>query len=172
MNRLYAPWRTEYINQGETAGCFLCLPARMTPAAQQRALILQRGRDAFVIVNRYPYNNGHLMIVPNRHVGNIEELTAAEYSELFATLQQAVGILRRVLHPDGFNVGMNLGRVAGAGLAEHIHIHVVPRWNGDTNFMPVFGQTKVISEAFQKTYARLRPEFRNLKQVRAVSRRP
>jgi len=164
MKHLWAPWRTEYINAKQSGSCFLC-----TAAKQRRDevnLILYRGRKAFIILNRFPYNNGHLMIAPYRHVGALEKLTPAESHELWELLRRSVLALKAGVKPEGLNVGLNLGRVAGAGLETHIHIHVVPRWNGDTNFMPVAGQTKVISEALGQTYARLRPHLRRKKGQR------
>jgi len=153
MKHLFSPWRSAYISQKQPKGCFLCRSARQTDDAAN--LILYRGPKVFVIMNRYPYNNGHLMIAPYRHVADITRLQPAESRELFARLQLAVSILRKELKPDAFNIGMNLGRVAGAGLVGHVHLHIVPRWNGDTNFMPVSADTRVISEALAATWERL-----------------
>jgi len=122
-------------------------------------LLLHRGRHAFVVMNRFPYNNGHLMVAPNRHVATFEKLSAAEGAESFRLVRESLGILRRQLRPQGFNVGANVGRVAGAGVAGHVHVHIVPRWLGDVNFMPLLSETKVISEHLTETYARLRAQF-------------
>jgi len=158
MKHLFSPWRSAYINRKQPAGCFLC---RAKEQKKDRSnLLLFRGQQSFIIMNRFPYNNGHLMIAPYRHIGDITKLTADEVGEMFILLQQANGILKREMKPEGFNVGMNLGRVAGAGLAEHLHLHVVPRWNGDTNFMPTLADTKVISEALDTTWRRLGRWFR------------
>jgi ATP adenylyltransferase len=157
MKHLFSPWRSGYINLKQPNGCFLC---RAVEQRKDKAnLLLFRGERSFIIMNRFPYNNGHLMIAPYRHTGDITRLTADEAGEMFALLQQATGILRRELRPEGFNVGMNLGRVAGAGLAGHLHLHVVPRWNGDTNFMPTLADTKVISEGLDMTWHRLRKQL-------------
>jgi ATP adenylyltransferase len=154
---LFAPWRTAYIQDKRPKGCFLCKAIKGKDDDQ--TLLLYRGRKAIVILNRFPYNNAHLMIAPHRHSGDFEELTPTEGQELFSLLQRALKALGRIYEPDGFNIGMNLGRVAGAGLADHLHIHIVPRWNGDTNFMPVISDTKVISEALARTYERLKRAF-------------
>jgi ATP adenylyltransferase len=127
--------------------------------ADSENLILFRGRRSFAVMNRFPYNNGHLMIAPNRHVATIEKLTADEGRELFRLAQRSLLVLRRTLRPQGFNVGANLGRVAGAGVTGHVHVHVVPRWSGDVNFMPLLSETKVISEHLTETYCRLRAGF-------------
>lgn len=157
MKHLFSPWRSDYINLKPPAGCFLCRAAEQKK--DKANLLLFRGEQSFIIMNRFPYNNGHLMIAPYRHTGDITKLTADEAGEMFALLQQATGILKREMKPEAFNVGMNLGRVAGAGLADHLHVHIVPRWNGDTNFMPVLADTKVISEALDTTWRRLRRRF-------------
>jgi ATP adenylyltransferase len=158
LKQLWAPWRNEYIqNADKVKDCILCFKPRTKP--DEENLILWLGRYAFVMMNRYPYNSGHLMIAPRRHIAAVERLTRAESGELFALLQQAILILKQEYEPHGFNVGLNLGRVAGAGVEDHLHIHVVPRWNGDTNFMPVTGQAKVISEHLMAGYRRLRPHF-------------
>jgi ATP adenylyltransferase len=123
------------------------------------SLILHRGPRAFVVMNRFPYNNGHVMVAPNRHVATFEKLTAEEGAELFRLVQKSLAVLRRQLKPQGFNVGANVGRVAGAGVAGHVHIHIVPRWLGDVNFMPLLAETKVISEHLSETYDRLQKVF-------------
>ncbi len=135
------------------AGCIFCCAVAL--GDDGRALILYRGRRAFLILNAFPYASGHLMAVITRHVGTLEEATLDELSEIMTLVQTAVRALRSVYGPDGFNIGLNLGRAAGAGVPGHLHIHVVPRWDGDTNFMPVIGDTKVLPESLETTYARL-----------------
>jgi ATP adenylyltransferase len=143
-----------------TEGCIFC----DKPAAgdDEAAYILARGELAFVILNAYPYNPGHLMVAPFRHTGDLESLTAEEWADAAALLQRSVRAIREQAGPDGFNVGMNLGRVAGAGIPGHLHWHVVPRWNGDTNFMPVIGETRVLPELLADSYAKLRPLFQDV----------
>jgi len=158
---LWAPWRIEYIeNAGKYDGCILCdKPAESDDRAN---LILYRGDLSYVIMNRFPYNNGHLMIVPYRHTHEMHRLDDAERLELFALLEKSRAVLEQVMHPHGFNIGMNLGRVAGAGIDTHLHFHIVPRWSGDTNFMPILGKTKVISEALERTWEKLYKLFHSL----------
>jgi ATP adenylyltransferase len=135
-------------------GCFLCAKSRQQD--DEANLILARGTRGFVIMNLYPYNSGHLMIAPYAHVPSIEELDAPTLTELMVLAQRCLAALRTALHPDGFNLGFNLGKVAGAGLADHVHLHVVPRWNGDTNFMPVLADVKVMPDLLQNTYRQIR----------------
>ena len=158
MRHLFSPWRGTYIAQGAVKGCFLCRAARGKEDVEN--LVLFRGKRIFIVMNRFPYNNGHLLLAPCRHIARLESLSEAEGGELFALLQQSLRILKQELRPDGFNTGLNLGRVAGARVSGHVHVHVVPRWLGDTNFMPVAGETRVISEALAATYHRLRPRFK------------
>ena len=149
----------EYIESAhdEDVGCIFCeLPLRGDDAAN---FILVREQHAFAMLNAYPYNPGHLMVAPTRHVGELTELTAEEIADAGRLQQRAVQALRDEMNPQGFNVGMNLGRVAGAGVPGHLHWHVVPRWNGDTNFMPVTGHTRVLPESLDDTYRKLRPRF-------------
>ena len=138
-------------------GCFMCdaLAATDDPANH----VLHRGDAAFVILNAYPYNTGHLMVAPTRHVGELEEMSPEERVEIMDLTTRAVGVIRAAMSPHGFNIGINLGQVAGAGLPGHVHVHVVPRWGGDTNFMPVVGETKVLPEMLADTYAKLKPGF-------------
>jgi ATP adenylyltransferase len=160
VERLWSPWRMEYIRSAvaeEPDGCFFC--EALAGGDDEATLVLARGAQVFVILNAYPYNPGHLMVATNRHVGGLEELTSDELADAGALLQRSIRALRESSRPDGFNVGMNLGRVAGAGVPGHLHWHVVPRWNGDTNFMPVVGETKVLPELLSETYARLKPHF-------------
>ena len=141
----------------EPEGCLFCeLLAR---GDDESSFILARDGVAFALLNAYPYNPGHVMVAPTRHVGEIEQLEAAELLGTGRLAQRAVKALREQMHPDGFNLGANLGRVAGAGIPGHLHWHVVPRWNGDTNFMPVVGETRVLPESLEDTYRKLRPRF-------------
>lgn len=161
MQRIWSPWRMAYIQaakeQGEDGGCIFCdLPAE---GDDVRTMILARGELAFVIVNSFPYNPGHLMVAPLRHVGAFTSLEAAELADVDALVARSIRVLEQEMEPHGYNLGMNLGRVAGAGIPDHVHWHLVPRWNGDTNFMPVVGQTRVLPELLEETYARLRPRF-------------
>ena len=159
MERLWSPWRMEYIEAAhdDDVECIFCeLPNR---GEDQKNFILARETHAFAMLNAYPYNPGHLMIAPVRHVGELTELTEEELVDAGRLQQQAVQALRDAMNPQGFNVGMNLGRVAGAGVPGHLHWHVVPRWNGDTNFMPVTGHTRVLPESLDDTYKKLKPRF-------------
>ncbi|MFQ5654623.1 MAG: HIT domain-containing protein [Planctomycetota bacterium] len=160
MEALWAPWRMEFI-QGHEEGeeCIFCVKPRQQDRLRQN-LVLTRGPHAFVILNRYPYNNGHLMVIPNRHTAALESLEQAEILEIHSLLGHSIEALRSEYRADGFNVGMNLGRVAGAGITGHLHYHLVPRWTGDTNFMPVLGETKSLPEHLLKTYDRLAPHYR------------
>ncbi len=156
MERLWAPWRMAYIEPSEQekpAGCIFCaLPARNEDTA---SLIVHRGRACFVILNAFPYNNGHLMVVPYRHAARLPDLNPEENAEMLRLASLMTEALGDVSHPDGYNIGMNLGAAAGAGIADHLHLHVVPRWNGDTNFMPVVGDVKVMPESLPDVYAKL-----------------
>jgi ATP adenylyltransferase len=160
MKRLWAPWRMDFIREAPKTcgpgrrGCLICRLRRQR--CDEANLILERGRLGFVVMNRYPYNNGHLMIAPNRHVASLERLTGGEWQELLELSRRCLRALRLEMKPAGFNVGLNLGRAAGAGVAEHLHLHIVPRWIGDVNFMPVLAGTKVISEHLDESYRRLR----------------
>ena len=155
VDKIFAPWRSEYILSGDVPdGCIFCNYPKQDKDAQN--LIIHRGATCFVIMNRYPYSAGHLMVIPYRHLNDFTQLNDKEAAELMQTAQKAVAVLSKVMSPHGFNLGMNLGRVAGAGIDQHLHLHVVPRWNGDTNFMPVVGDTRVISEALESAYARIK----------------
>jgi len=161
LEHLWAPWRMAYIESGAetSAECIFCaFPAR-GPEHHREHLILAVSPSGFVIMNRFPYNNGHVMVVPRRHAGDPGDLPADEYAACGELVRRSTGILRSVVHAHGFNVGMNLGRIAGAGIEHHCHWHIVPRWNGDTNFMPVVGAVKVMSEHLVATYDRLAPAF-------------
>lgn len=156
LERMWAPWRMEMIRAPhcKDEGCFLC-----TKPAQDKDrenLVLERGETCYCLMNLYPYNNCHLMVVPYRHSGEIMDLTLQELAELMRLAQRWIAIIRKAARPEGFNVGMNLGRIAGAGMAEHLHLHIVPRWGGDTNFMSVFGGSRVINQALEETWEELR----------------
>jgi ATP adenylyltransferase len=146
----------------EAVKCIFCRYAGQAPAHDRGNLLLLRGAQCFVILNRFPYNSAHLMIVPYRHLHDVTRLSGEECGELMALLQRMVAALDAEYRPQGFNVGMNLGEVAGAGIADHLHMHVVPRWAGDTNFMPVVGQTKVLPEALEQTYDRLKARLEQM----------
>jgi len=157
MEHLWAPWRIEYIKKADEVGCIFCQkPAEESDASNY---ILYRGQKNFIIMNSYPYSPGHLMIAPYRHIANLDELTDEELCEHYELVRRSVAILRKVFKPDGFNIGMNLGRVAGAGIDKHIHSHIVPRWAGDTNFMPVIANTNVVNEALSESYKKLAGKF-------------
>ena len=161
MRVLWAPWRLEYIEkQSGTPGCIFCdLPKLTSPAARREALVLKSSERAAVLMNRFPYANAHLMIAPRVHTADYASLPATDAAAVHADLQLAVAALERAYSPGGFNVGLNLGRAAGAGIADHLHWHVVPRWQGDTNFMPMFAETRVISQHLCDAYDRLLPFF-------------
>ncbi len=153
LQRLWAPWRKVFLVQPKRRGCFLC---EAVSKRKDRTLhVVHRGKRVFCILNRYPYNVGHLMISPMRHTGDLTRLSADESAELMATASRMVDLLKRVLKSEGFNLGMNLGRAGGAGVPGHLHLHVVPRWGGDTNFMPVVGETKVMSLSLDALYGEL-----------------
>ncbi len=164
MQRLWAPWRSQYLKSFEepTAddekGCFLCAAAHHPEQDAQR-YVVYRGEGAFVILNLYPYNGGHIMVAPYEHVAALEHLNLDAYQSLCTLLRDAIAVLKEEFHPDGLNVGANLGRVAGAGLPDHVHFHIVPRWSGDTNFMPVLADTKVVSQSLEEIYHRLHQAF-------------
>ena len=150
MERLWSPWRSEYVTSSEDDdGCFLC--SHLASSNDEANGVLWRGEKTFVVLNKYPYNSGHVMIAPKRHVGELEEVDADELHELIDVTQRCVSIIGKTMNAHGFNTGMNLGRVAGAGVPGHLHMHAVPRWGGDTNFMPVVAET----------YAKLRPSFKD-----------
>jgi ATP adenylyltransferase len=150
----------DYVESATSSEPDQCLFCRAWQSEEDESNhVLARTGRAFAILNAFPYNPGHLMVAPVRHVGELEELTAEELADASALLQRSIRALKEASNPDGFNVGMNLGRVAGAGVPGHLHWHVVPRWNGDTNFMPVLGETKVLPEALAQTYSHLKPFF-------------
>jgi len=156
MDRLWRPWRLGYVSNIEKTRdeeCIFC--SKPSEEDELVALILHRGEAAYIIMNLYPYNTGHVMVAPYRHVGAMEELTPSELSEIMGLTTLAVRAIKQEMKPQGFNLGMNLGEAAGAGFADHLHMHIVPRWQGDTNFMPVVGRSKVMPETIEGTYRRL-----------------
>jgi len=156
LNILWSPWRMkyiEYVTIEKPKGCFICEAIRHD--VMEEKLVIYKGKNTIVLMNLFPYNTGHLLIAPVKHVPSLEELSTSELSSLIIVLKTSITALKEALNPDGFNVGINLGRVAGAGLEDHVHIHIVPRWNGDTNFMPIIANTKVIPEALKDTYRKL-----------------
>ena len=158
MERLWTPWRLAYVTEASTPapGCIFCAALA---ALDAEPLVVHRASRSFVILNKFPYNNGHLMVVPHRHVGRLAELEAPEVSELMQLTQLAERVLAAVYAPHGFNMGLNLGTSAGAGIADHLHMHIVPRWNGDTNFISVVGETRILPEELPATADRLRMAF-------------
>lgn len=166
MHNLWAPWRIHFIEdlRNKSDGCVFC--SLREPGDDRTRLILARRTHAYVVMNRYPYNSGHLLIVPTRHHGTLTDLTTDEHVELMQLTAQSVDILTRALNAEGANCGINLGRAGGAGIIDHVHMHVVPRWCGDTNFMPIISDTRSMPEYLEKTYDRLAGEFKNLKDAR------
>ena len=157
MKTLWAPWRMEYILSEKEDECIFCYGL-----SKNNDLTLLKGDDTMVMMNKFPYINGHLLVAPVRHISGLDELSKSEMAELLATVDRSVQILKQVMKPDGFNVGLNLGKVAGAGVEEHLHFHVVPRWFGDTNALTVFADIRVIPEHIKVTYDNLKPYFNNL----------
>jgi len=155
MQHLWSPWRKKYIeNHERKPGCVLCNEAKKADGPDN--LVVFRGQKAFVILNRYPYTNGHLMVVPNDHLASLDLLDASTRAEMMELVNTSILVIGSVYHPEGFNIGINLGSAAGAGIVDHIHIHVVPRWKGDTNFMSTLGKTRVLPEELGETHARLK----------------
>ncbi|MDD5347537.1 MAG: HIT domain-containing protein [Candidatus Omnitrophica bacterium] len=152
MDRLWAPWRIKYVQSKKTGGCLFCRASRASGA---RGRVVFRTAGSICMLNIFPYNNGHLMVAPLRHTGTLERLGDAETLDLFRAVKRAQKLLDGVLQPHGYNIGLNIGSAAGAGIPSHVHVHVVPRWRGDTNFMPVAGSTKVISQSLDELYRRL-----------------
>ena len=172
MRYIAAPWRGDYVrnvHKKTSAGCVLCRAESL--GDERRARILHRGKLAFVIMNAYPYQSGHVMIAPFRHTSSFERAPKALTDEMSDLLKLALAVLKKAYRPQGFNVGMNLGRSGGAGVTGHVHVHAVPRWQGDSNFMPVVGRTKVVLEDLDTTYRRLRPLFREAAPGRRIRAR-
>ncbi len=159
MRSLYAPWRMEYIGGPQPAGCLFCR-VRQAPAEADRSnLVVHRAADAIVLMNRFPYNSGHLMVAPRAHAGSLVDLDDGQTLALMGLVRRSLRVLEEVMSPEGFNVGVNLGHVAGAGIPDHVHVHIVPRWGGDTNFMPVLAEVKVVNEHLDRTWEKLAAAF-------------
>jgi len=163
MDRIWAPWRIEYILGPKPEECIFCIPE--TEEEDRERLILHRAKHNFVIMNRYPYNNGHLMVTPYRHVFGLTELEPEESHEMMDLIQRTSTIMWEVFTPDGLNIGLNIGEAAGAGIEEHLHFHLLPRWSGDHSFMAVFGETMVIPEHLRAAYDRLKPRFNAMEKT-------
>ncbi len=161
MKKIWAPWRMDYIKSEKNNLCIFC--DMLEQNDDKSMLILHRSEKCFVVMNKYPYTNGHLMVAPYRHTNVIESLTENEYSQMMASVQNCVKVLKTLMNPHGFNIGLNLGLVAGAGVEDHLHFHIVPRWNGDNNFMPVLSDCRVINEHLDQTYLQLREQFGRIK---------
>jgi len=154
MKHLWSPWRLEYLLAPRTDGCIFC--QAVEAGEDEENLVLLRGERVFVILNRFPYNNGHLMVVPYAHVPSLEDLDEPTLTEMMLLLNRSLAALRMAMRPDGFNIGANLGHVAGAGIAGHVHLHAVPRWQGDTNFMPIVGDLRVVPQTWRQTYEQVK----------------
>lgn len=163
METLWAPWRIKFIEdlRQKTKGCVFC-ELSSTHGDDSEKLILHRGKHCFILMNKYPYNNGHLLVLPYRHVAEVSDLNKDERAEMMDLTISSVECLKKVFSAEGFNCGMNLGKVAGAGIADHVHQHIVPRWMGDSNFLPVIGETRSIPEYLQDTYKKLVVEFKKI----------
>ena len=176
MKRLWTPWRMQYIQapKAKPRGCVFCSKVRASKKRDRDNLLLVRGERAFMVLNLYPYTNGHVMVLPYEHTGDLDALDGATLQEMMLLVGQAIRALRRTAHPHGFNIGLNLGKAAGAG-EEHVHFHIVPRWTGDSNYMHVLGETKIIPEYLSETYRKLRVMFERFtfrKGNRKGGRRP
>ncbi len=163
MNQLWAPWRMQFIEElrDKSSGCIFCELVQQTDQDRDR-LILHRGTTCYVLMNRFPYNNGHLMIIPYQHTGKLSDLSGEENAEMMALAAKSVAIMEERIEAEGFNCGFNIGKVAGAGIADHVHLHVVPRWCGDTNFLPILGDTRSMPEYLANTYDRLVEGFNDM----------
>ncbi len=150
---LYAPWRINYILGQKLKGCVLCQINKQKKDKQN--LVLERKKNCYVVLNKFPYNNGHLMVVPYKHKSSLEDLDDQTALEMLQTAKAYVKKMKKIMRAEGFNIGINIGQIAGAGIADHLHLHIVPRWSGDNNFMPVIGKMKVISESFESVYKKL-----------------
>jgi ATP adenylyltransferase len=162
MKTIHAPWRIDYILGPKPDSCVFCLPESDEGDADR--FVLHRAAHCFVIMNIYPYSNGHLMVTPYRHVSHITELTTTESHEIMDYVQKSAFVLEQAFKPHGINIGINIGEAAGAGIREHLHVHLVPRWNGDHSFMAIMSETNVIPEHLRSTYGRLKPFFNNLQR--------
>ncbi len=157
MDHIYTPWRRDYMQSSKKSGCIFC---HALEASDQESLIIVRGKLSFIILNRYPYTNGHLMVVPYQHASTLEELDADTRCEMMELLNTSLVVLKGVYHPDGFNLGGNIGEAAGAGVADHIHLHVLPRWMGDTNFMTSVSGTRILPETVEESWRRIRDAWK------------
>lgn len=153
MNKLWAPWRIKYVSKGKTKGCVFCKAFK--EKNDKKNFVVFRSKYSFAILNTFPYNNGHVMVVSNKHVASLEKLTEKEILDMNKVLKIMISRLKKAIKPAGFNVGINLGKVSGAGIDKHLHIHLVPRWFGDTNFMPVISDTKIISQSLAELYKKI-----------------
>ena len=161
MKQLWTPWRMKYIQENnKNQGCVFCLAAASTDGEEN--LIFHRGHNAFMILNRYPYTSGHVMCVPFAHVSRLGELSPEVRADMMEMVNRTILVLEEVYHPEGFNVGMNLGEVAGAGVADHLHMHIVPRWGGDTSFMSTVGGARILPESLPDTYRRIKAAWDNM----------
>jgi ATP adenylyltransferase len=158
MERMWTPWRMQYINEEKTDDCIFC--SALAHNNDRETLIVYRGQSVFVMLNKYPYNNGHLLVVPNAHTADLSSLDAATHGEMMSTIARSIEWLKAASRPEGFNAGLNLGKAGGAGMAAHLHFHIVPRWSGDTNFMTVTGETRVLPEWLDDTWTRLQAVIR------------
>jgi ATP adenylyltransferase len=157
MKILWTPWRMEYISGPKPEGCLLCTKQQEPRKKDRQNYVLHRGANCYVLLNLFPYTNGHMMVTPYKHVASLDGLDDKSLHEMMALVQASVAALNKAFSPAGFNIGMNLGKIAGAGIADHLHIHVVPRWQGDVNFMSVLAETRLIPEALDVTYDKLLP---------------
>ena len=158
MERLYTPWRMQYVTgtqKKKMEGCVFCAMRQDSPDVDSKNFVVYRGKTTFTIMNIYPYNTGHLMILPNEHLATLSQMSSSAHLEMMSLTAYFVDLLTELMHPDGFNAGLNLGGVAGAGIDSHLHMHIVPRWGGDSNFMTVIGQTRVLPETISDTYQRI-----------------
>jgi len=166
MQKLWSPWRSQYINSlqdEDKSKCVFC--SILESSNDDENLILTRAKDFTLIMNRYPYNSGHLMVITNKHIANIKELDDKQKSDFLKYVEYAQDILKYVLNPDGFNIGLNIGRAAGAGIENHIHFHIVPRWNGDTNFMPVLAEVKIVSDEMKSQHVKFKQAIKELNLI-------
>ncbi|MCB0307942.1 MAG: HIT domain-containing protein [Bdellovibrionales bacterium] len=161
MKRLWTPWRMPFIKEFKTLkGCVFC--ELLAAKEDDKNFILHRSSTCFVVLNKYPYNTGHLMVIPNLHTADFKDLDSQTLLDLHIQIQKSIGAIQMVMNPQGFNLGMNLGEAGGAGIRHHMHYHIVPRWNGDTNFMPITAETRVLPETLDQTYQKLKPEFESI----------
>jgi len=154
MKTMWAPWRIEYIMEDKKDGCIFC-----KALSEEDDLTLYKGKDTMVVMNKFPYINGHLLVAPTKHLSTLDQLSIDDMGKLLSTVEKSAGILKKMMNPDGFNIGLNLGKVAGAGVEEHLHFHIVPRWFGDTNAFTVFADVRVIPEYLKATHTKLKRHF-------------